>query len=153
VLPEDLVCQEDIVTNDGQFLVRKGEYNPYNKWNTTHGIAHLCSPPNTLVAEIGLGAEATIPRKDGRGLTLAEPDALIFCAAYGGPDRNSDPTIGAAVNALARPSTACPKATTPTRARTGWRTTTFASTRTRSPSRSRGALRTSSRWRRPTRPA
>lgn len=102
VLPDDLVCQEDIVTNDGIFLVRKGEYNPYNKWNTTHGIAHLCSPPNTLVAEIGLGAEATILRKDGRGLPLAEPDALICCAAYGGPDRNSDPTIGAAVNALAR---------------------------------------------------
>ena len=31
-----------------------------------------------------------------------EPEALISYAGYGGPNRNSDPTIGASVNALAR---------------------------------------------------
>lgn len=69
--------------------------------NTTHGIAHLAAPPNSLTAEIELGADATVLRKNGRGLQIVEPDALICCAQYGGPDRNSDPTIGAAVNALA----------------------------------------------------
>lgn len=98
----DLISREDIVADDGTVFAKKGGYNPYNKWNTTHGIMHLCSPPNTLVAEIELGADATVARQDARGRTLVEPDALICCAAYGGPDRNSDPTIGAAVNALAR---------------------------------------------------
>ena len=39
---------------------------------------------------------------DAQGKLLIEPDALICYAAYGGPNRNSDPTIGATVNALAR---------------------------------------------------
>lgn len=102
VRADDLVSHEDIAAVDGTVFVKKGDYNPYNKWNTTHGIMHLCSPPNTLVAEIELGADATIIRRDDRGLTVVEPDALICCAAYGGPDRNSDPTIGATVNALSR---------------------------------------------------
>ncbi|HXU44451.1 MAG TPA: hypothetical protein VN783_02925 [Thermoanaerobaculia bacterium] len=101
VQPEDLICQESLVRG-GFVIVKKGDYNPYNKWNTTHGIVHLCSPPNTITAEIQLGADATILRQDPRRRPLVEPDALICCSAYGGPDRNSDPTIGAAVNALAR---------------------------------------------------
>jgi len=100
---EDLIAPEDIVTADGAWVfARKGHYNSYNKWNTTHGIVHLCAPPNTLSAEVRLGADATITRKDGRSRMVTEPDALICCSGYGGPDRNSDPTIGAAVNALAR---------------------------------------------------
>jgi hypothetical protein len=79
-----------------------GDYNPYNKWNTTHGIAHLGAPPNSLVAEIRLGADSTILYRNGFGGTVVQADALICCASFGGPDRNSDPTIGATVNALAR---------------------------------------------------
>lgn len=102
VRTEDLIAQEDIGPVNGRLLVRKGEYNPYNKWNTTHGIMHLCSPPNSLLEEVQLGADSTVIRRDGRGRIVVEPEALVCCAAYGGPDRNSDPTIGAAVNALAR---------------------------------------------------
>ena len=102
VQPEDLICHEDIGADGDAVHVRKGEYNAYNKWNTTHGIAHLCAPPNSLIAEIELGGDATIVRTDRRGRLVVEPDALICCAAYGGPDRNSDPTIGSSVNALAR---------------------------------------------------
>ena len=36
--------------------IRKGTYNPYNRWNTTDGIMHLTHPANTLSAEIKLGA-------------------------------------------------------------------------------------------------
>ena len=98
---DDLIAKQDISVPGGH-LALKGQYNPYNKWNTTHGIVHLGAPPNSLTAEIQLGADATVLRQDARGRLLVEADALICCAAYGGPDRNSDPTIGAAVNALAR---------------------------------------------------
>src|SRR6266568_4362750 len=99
---EDLVASTDIVDGDGNVIVAKGQYNIYNKWNTSLGIAHLNSPPNSLVAEIQLGADATIRYTDPKGRLLVEPDALIGYAGYGGANRNSDPTIGASVNALAR---------------------------------------------------
>ena len=98
----DLFAAEDIHDQDGNVITAKGNYHIYNKWNTTHGIAHLNSPPNSLVAEIQLGADATIRYTDPQGRLLVEPDALIAYAGYGGANRNSDPTIGASVNALAR---------------------------------------------------
>jgi hypothetical protein len=99
---EDLIAATDIVDTLGQVWALKGEYNSYNKWNTSLGIAHLNSPPNSLVAEIQLGCDATVRYTDPKGRLLVEPDALIGYAGYGGPNRNSDPTIGASVNALAR---------------------------------------------------
>jgi hypothetical protein len=98
----DLIAADDIKDEDGEILVRKGQYNIYNKWNTTLGIAHLNSPPNSLVAEIKLGADASIRYLNPQGYLLVEPEALICYAGYGGANRNSDPTIGASVNALAR---------------------------------------------------
>lgn len=99
---EDLIAQTDLTDAFGNVQVSKGQYNIYNKWNTTLGIAHLNSPPNSLVAEIQLGADATVLYTDPKGRLLVEPEALIGYAGYGGPNRNSDPTIGASVNALAR---------------------------------------------------
>jgi hypothetical protein len=99
---EDLLAPADIIAANGDILVNKGQYNIHNKWNTTHGIAHLNSPPNSLVAEVQLGGDATVLFTDSLGRLLVEPDALICYAGYGGPNRNSDPTIGATVNALAR---------------------------------------------------
>lgn len=97
---KDLVASETI--NVGGVLATKGAYNPYNKWNTTHGIMHLCSPPNTLAAEIQLGGDASVIYMDDHDRLLVEPDVLICSTGYGGPDRSSDPTIGGTVNALAR---------------------------------------------------
>ena len=102
---DDLICHEDFVSDDPEsgpsVIYQKGGYNPYNKWNTTHGIMHLCQPNNTISAEIQLGADATVLReKSGRLVTVA--DALVCCAGYGGTARSSDPTIGASINALAR---------------------------------------------------
>jgi hypothetical protein len=99
---EDLIAGKDIKDGDDQVLVKKGQYNIYNQWNTTLGIAHLNSPPNSLVAEIKLGADASIRYTNPQGRVLVEADALICYAGYGGANRNSDPTIGASVNALAR---------------------------------------------------
>jgi hypothetical protein len=103
VRKEDLIAQEDIPGTPGNPpLVRKGQYNLYNRWNTQHGIMHLCSPPNSLQAEIQLGADATILRANTGGKPVVQPEHLVCCSQYGGPDRNSDPTIGSSVNALAR---------------------------------------------------
>jgi hypothetical protein len=96
---EDLVCPVDLV-DDGKVVYRKGEYNPYNRWNTTHGIMHLTHPANSLSAEIILGGDASVLRTSG-GRTVADPDRLIACAGYGGENRCSDPTIGGSVNQLA----------------------------------------------------
>lgn len=81
-------------------------YNPINKWNSGSvatekggGAVHLTSPPNSLGAEIYLGAAATILREvDGKVITDA--NTLICAAQYGQIYRNSDPRIGQSVNAL-----------------------------------------------------
>lgn len=99
---DDLIPKADLKNANGKVVAAKGRYNIYNPWNSTRGIAHLHSPPNSLVAEILLGGDGTVLRTDRSGRQLVEPDALICAAAYGGPNRNSDPTIGASVNALAR---------------------------------------------------
>jgi hypothetical protein len=77
-------------------IVKKGDYNIWNKWNLSHAI-HLHQHNNSLGAEINIAASATILRKkDGQLITDALQ--LICCAGYGGPNRNSDPTIGEVVN-------------------------------------------------------
>jgi hypothetical protein len=102
---EDLVCAVDLIDYsdpDNPLVVYpKGAYNPYNRWNTTDGIMHLTQPSNSLSAEILLGADATVLRTSRDGRIVSDPDALICCAHYGGPNRCSDPTIGASVNELA----------------------------------------------------
>ncbi|MFC5664929.1 hypothetical protein ACFP3U_18305 [Kitasatospora misakiensis] len=80
-----------------------GTYKPRNRWNdsTSHGAMHLIQRNNTLGAEIELAAAGTVVRLiDGQELTTEQQ--LIQCGMYGQPERNSDPHIGGAVNALAR---------------------------------------------------
>ncbi|MEU4040287.1 hypothetical protein [Streptomyces collinus] len=62
---------------------------------------HLIQPNNTLGAEIELAAAATI-RRVINGQELTTEQELIACSKYGAAERNSDPHIGAGVNALAR---------------------------------------------------
>ena len=78
-------------------------YNPLNKWNAgpvstpvLGGAMHLTSTPNTLQTEIGLASAATIQRSQ---YNYTNPNGLICCAQYGQIFRNSDPHIGALVNA------------------------------------------------------
>jgi hypothetical protein len=72
-----------------------GEYNPYNKWHM-QGAVHLTHPANTLGAEISLAKDASLLYGNPTPVT-ADPD-LVCCAAYGGINRMSDPTIGSGVN-------------------------------------------------------
>ena len=80
-----------------------GHYDPRNKWNnsTIKGAMHLTQANNTLSAEIELAAGASNTRAPG-GKLLTNDQDLIKCGAYGQKERHSDPTIGGAVNALAR---------------------------------------------------
>ncbi|AWN34672.1 hypothetical protein [Methylobacterium radiodurans] len=103
VQPEDLFFQTDIFVSGEQGPVNlRGRYNPLNKWNTTDGLVHLTHPANSLQAEIYLAADATVLRTDGTGQVLTDDARLICCAAYGSPNRSSDPTIGGKVNELVR---------------------------------------------------
>jgi hypothetical protein len=84
-------------------LFIQGKYNPRNKWNnsTANGAMHLIQRNNTLTAEIELAAGASIVRRKN-GQLVTDQQELIECGAYGAPERNSDPHIGALVNELAR---------------------------------------------------
>jgi hypothetical protein len=79
-------------------------YNDKNQWNceTTKGAVHLISNPNSLSAEIFLAGQATILRRNPEGNAITDKNQLINCSKYGTLNRNSDPTIGAEVNALVR---------------------------------------------------
>lgn len=79
-----------------------GAYNIVNKWNTKSGAMHLTEQANNLFAEVILGAEATVRRKRPNGQEVVSAIPLTRCAQFGDETRNSDPAIGAAVNALAR---------------------------------------------------
>jgi len=100
----DLVWPTDVrVRRGGKWEIghRKGEYNPFNRWNTTHGAMHLTHPSSTLAAEIRLASDGAVVRTRG-GRIATDPDELICCSGYGDANRSSDPTIGATVNELAR---------------------------------------------------
>lgn len=104
VADDDLVWPFDVAYFDGEqwaVFARKGAYNSYNKWNTTHGAMHLTHPANTLGAEITLAAQAAVLRKDGSGAPIQDTEALVCCSGYGDANRSSDPLIGAGVNGLA----------------------------------------------------
>ena len=88
---EDLECSDDLVDltdpRNPSVVYAKGQYNPYNRWNTTGGIMHLTHPANTLQAEVNLGAVATVLYQ-AYERPVSDPEALILAAAFGGPNRH-----------------------------------------------------------------
>ncbi|KKY35056.1 hypothetical protein UCDDA912_g05006 [Diaporthe ampelina] len=94
----------------------QNKYDPFNKWNgvMTHDngntlttvnpgcIVHLAQINNTLSAEVDIAAQATVIRKDAQGNIVKDATKLCNCSGYGDAERNSDPTIGIAINNLAR---------------------------------------------------
>lgn len=99
--PDKVVIYGEDANGDPKWLglYAKGEYNRFNKWNSTHGAVHLTHPANTLGAEIDLAARAANVCQadiDGPRSDLDDDAALtrIACAGYGGINRSSDPTIG-----------------------------------------------------------
>ena len=103
VWPHDVAAFNVATQTYTNLVFGKGDYNPYNRWNTRFGAMHLTHPANTLGAEIRLAHDGTVLRPGVPPLPAATlPDRLICCAGYGGVNRSSDPRIGADVNALAR---------------------------------------------------
>lgn len=83
-------------------LLRDGRLDNWNKWNNMYCI-HMQQPNNTLGAEVNIAARAAILRKDVQtGAIKTDAYDLIGCARYGEPQRQSDPSIGSAVNAAVR---------------------------------------------------
>lgn len=78
-----------------------GRYNPSNKWNTELGAVHLTHRSNTLFAEINLAAVATqkFPARPNLDTDISRFE-LTACGGFGDINRNSDPSIGFAVNTL-----------------------------------------------------
>jgi hypothetical protein len=109
VTADDLRVPEDVFLAagggpPGQLAFRAGTYNPRNRFNTSEGIVHLTHRANSLGAEVNLAAISSALRKDaaGRDVTGEDANRLTCCGAFGDPNRNSDPTIGAAANNVAR---------------------------------------------------
>jgi hypothetical protein len=76
-------------------------YNRLNRFNTSEGAMHLTERANNLFAEVFLAAQSTVRRRRGT-VEVTGGAPLCTCGGLGDPRRNSDPTIAAAVNGLAR---------------------------------------------------
>jgi hypothetical protein len=105
--PEDLVFARDVYSDppseETRFVYfKKGDYNPYNPWNTTKGAIHLTHAANTLGAEINLAAQAAMRRSRDGKVEAADAVHQICCSGYGTASRNSDPAIGFFVNTFVR---------------------------------------------------
>jgi len=98
---EDLLARPGFASPLGDVMTQA--YNPWNRWNTTHGAMHLTAPPNALLADVFLAAHGTLCFEDADGRAVTSAEALLAGAGFGGgPNRASDPAIVGAVNALAR---------------------------------------------------
>jgi hypothetical protein len=100
VWPENVLADDDGFHNEGEVIFNAGDYNPHNKWNTTHGAMHLTHHSNTLGAEINLAADGTKNWTRG-GEAVTDQDDLACSTGIGDPNRSSDPAIAAGVNAAA----------------------------------------------------
>jgi hypothetical protein len=99
---EDLVCPEDVGFAGSPPLLRAGDYNPWNDWNTTYGIMHTTQLVNTVFQAIQIVGNSSVRRADAQGRLFQSAKALLCCGAYGGANHHSDPAIGAMVNELVR---------------------------------------------------
>lgn len=82
-----------------QILFKKGDYNPWNEWNTSKGVVHLTHWANSLDAEVRLASDSSLGWTQPAG--AVDPHRLICCAGFGGANRSSDPKIGSTVYGLA----------------------------------------------------
>ncbi|NRR30593.1 hypothetical protein HSX11_10370 [Oxalobacteraceae bacterium] len=82
-------------------LTPTGEYDWYNRYNNEFAV-HMQQPNNTLGAQVNIVSIACLLRMNSLGKPLTDAQGLIHCGAYGDGARQSDPSIGAAINGLAR---------------------------------------------------
>jgi len=94
------ICGVPSITMD-QLTDSDGNYNWWNDYNNEYAV-HMQQPNNTLGAQINIVSRASILRKKDSGTPITDALGLIKCAGYGDPSRQSDPSIGHAINSLAR---------------------------------------------------
>ena len=87
VAEEDLFFSQDVYGKgvldkpDRPPVFRKGQYNPFNIWNTQFGIVHLTHPDNALWAEIQIVGDGTVLRRGPTRNSRCRP--LDACCAVG----------------------------------------------------------------------
>lgn len=105
----DITFGDDVYTSvtDGipEFVHRRGDYNPWNRWNTTDGLLHLSSRNNQLGALLDECAAATVGRTVD-GVEVRDPTralgALALKGGGGGINDFADNAINGVIGSLAR---------------------------------------------------
>lgn len=77
------------------------EYDWYNRYNNEFAV-HMQQPNNTLGAQVNIVSRSCILRINGLGNPITDAQGLIRCGQYGDEARQSDPSIGNAINQFAR---------------------------------------------------
>ena len=78
-----------------------GEYDWYNRYNNEFAV-HMQQPNNTLGAQVNIVSRSCILRINRLGNPITDAQGLIRCGQYGDEARQSDPSIGNAINQFAR---------------------------------------------------
>ncbi|WZF21978.1 hypothetical protein WKK05_38550 (plasmid) [Nostoc sp. UHCC 0302] len=78
-----------------------GEYDWYNRYNNEFAV-HMQQPNNTLGAQVNIVSRSCILRVNRLSNPITDALGLIRCGQYGDEARQSDPSIGNAINNFAR---------------------------------------------------
>lgn len=89
----DTISLEDLIDD-------RGEYDWWNEYNNRFAV-HMQQPNNTLGAQVNIVSRSSIRRLNQLGAPITDSLGLIRCAGYGDPNRQSDPSIGHAINTFA----------------------------------------------------
>jgi len=79
----------------------RGEYDWYNRYNNEFAV-HMQQPNNTLGAQVNIVSRSCILRVNRLGNPITDAQGLISCGRYGDEARQSDPSIGDAINRFSR---------------------------------------------------
>ncbi|MEG4320724.1 MULTISPECIES: hypothetical protein [unclassified Microcoleus] len=95
----EIVGNKSITIDD--LVDSSGEYDWYNRYNNEFAV-HMQQPNNTLGAQVNIVSRSCILRINRLGNPITDAQGLIRCGQYGDEARQSDPSIGNAINQFAR---------------------------------------------------
>lgn len=95
----EITGDSSITIND--LVDSRGEYDWYNRYNNEFAV-HMQQPNNTLGAQVNIVSRSCILRINSLGSPITDGLGLIRCGQYGDEARQSDPSIGNAINNFAR---------------------------------------------------
>jgi hypothetical protein len=97
-LYREITGVQTITLND--LIDATGEYDWWNRYNNEFAV-HMQQPNNTLGAQVNIVSRSSVRRVNRLGAPITDSLGLIRCGGYGDPNRQSDPTIGHAINTFA----------------------------------------------------